>query len=126
MLYSEKGFSLIELLVVVSILGILASIAISNYESYRQRAFNARAVSDLRNTISAQEANYVDNETYEANIIDLPGFDVASPAVTLILSANGQSWSGSSYHPNGTKTFCYNNGNTNGIVEVIGLSQACP
>ncbi len=126
MLESEKGFSMIELLVAVGILGILASIALVNYESYRKRAFDARAVSDLRNTISAQEVKFADDETYEADISLLPGFDVASPAVTLIIAANGTSWSGSSYHPRGTRTYCYSNSNAEGIVIVEGVNQACP
>ena len=126
MIDSENGFTLIELLVVVAIIGILAAIAIVNYEAYRERAFDARALSDLRNTISAQEVKYADDEQYEADISLLPGFDVTSPAVTLILAAGGQSWQGSSYHPKGTRTYCYDNSNASGIVIVEGLAQACP
>src|SRR5712671_2753414 len=62
----SKGFTLIELLVVVAIIGILAAIAIPQFAAYRQRAFNARAQSDVRNTMTAQEAYFVDNETYAA------------------------------------------------------------
>ncbi len=60
----EKGFTLVELLVAVAIVGILVSTALPMLSSYKKRAFNARAVSDLRSLMSGQEAYFVDNETY--------------------------------------------------------------
>lgn len=61
---NEKGFTLIELLVVVAIIGILAAIAIPQFSSYRQRAFDAGARSDLRNAANGEEAYFVDNDAY--------------------------------------------------------------
>lgn len=61
---NKKGFTLIELLIVVAIIAILAAIAIPQFSSYRQKAYNSSAVADLRNSKTAFEAYFADNQTY--------------------------------------------------------------
>jgi Tfp pilus assembly protein PilE len=54
-------------MIVIAIIGILAAIAIPQFAAYRVRAYNASANADLRNLATAQEAYFVDMQTYAAN-----------------------------------------------------------
>ena len=63
-LRSNKGFTLIELLIVVAIIGILAAIAIPQFSSYRAKAYNSAATSDLKNSKTSLESYFADNQYY--------------------------------------------------------------
>jgi len=73
----EKGFTLIELMIVVAIIGILAAIAIPQFASYRVKAFNSAAQADLRNIMTSQEAAYAEDQAYVA-IAAVVGSDTAA------------------------------------------------
>ncbi len=63
-LKSQGGFTLIELMIVIAIIGVLASIAIPNYISYRRRAMVARAQADLKTIEKAVSMLALDTGLY--------------------------------------------------------------
>lgn len=71
MLKNDKGFTLIELMVVVVILGILAAVAIPKFTGQSDKAKENRAKADLRTITNALELYYFDNDEYPDDIVDL-------------------------------------------------------
>jgi type IV pilus assembly protein PilA len=61
---NKKGFTLIELMIVIAIIGILAAIAIPQFAAYRAKSYNSAAQSDLRNVLTVLEAYYADYQKY--------------------------------------------------------------
>lgn len=121
----ESGFTIIELLIILVIIGLLAAIAIPQFTSYKQRSFDGRSQSDLRNAISIEEAYYIDNEAYTTLLADLITFGFKpSPGVNLTLALNGSGWAGYSVHGQGSFKYCFDS--TNSIVGITNIAPASP
>ena len=104
----QKGFTLIELMIVIAIIGILAAIAIPQFTAYRKRSYNSAAQSDLRNAATAQEAYYVDEETYTSTITNLVGtYGLYTSEKVAFFSVAGDvdSYTMKAYHSSGDKTY---------------------
>lgn len=111
--HPSRGFTLIELMIVVGIIGILASIAIPQYSEYRKRSFNATAQSDLRNLMTAEEGYFATNqiyvdlaptEGYLANVPSLTGARISLNVCASVTSATATDFTVQSQHRNGDET----------------------
>jgi type IV pilus assembly protein PilA len=75
---AAAGFTLVELLVVVAIIGIIASIALAQYAVYKQHAVDSQMESSLQAGRHAMEGYFVDHDTYatvdETALHDTYGF----------------------------------------------------
>ncbi len=110
---NSKGFTLIELLVVVAIIGILAAIAIPQFAVYRQKGFDARAQSDLRNAGTAEENYYAAQQKYVSCAdaatckTNLSGY-APSAGVAIQMTGNAADFNGTATHADGSgKTWTY-------------------
>lgn len=59
-----QGFTLIELIIVVAIVGLLAAIAVPFYTNYRSNTYNATAMTDLKSARMSLEDYFIDTREY--------------------------------------------------------------
>ena len=115
---NAKGFSLIELLVVVAIIGLLAAIAIPQFLAYRAHAVDSQMKSDLKNAALAMDSYFAENKVYPTSVAAIvsAGFNQTDGVALTIAVPTPSSFRITATKPSGTQpTFTFDSvtGNIN-------------
>ena len=99
-------------MIAVPVIGILVSIAIPQFQSYRMRSYDITARNDLFNASAAQEGYYADNNKYTDSLKDIVGdrygFFVSKGVTVRIISADKYRYCMVAFHKNSNKKYQIN------------------
>ena len=105
---SRDGFTLIELMLVVVIVGLLAAIAMPRLSRVRERTYITVMRSDLRNFVNAEESYFYDFAVYTADPARVVprGFTMSADVSLRVNEATSTGWSATTSHA-ATPVQCY-------------------
>lgn len=94
LLKKSSGFTLIELMIVVAIIGILAAIAIPNFMNYQCKAKQSEAKSNLGTIRTIEEAYRAEHDTYTTSLTGLGFSTTGTPRYSYsVTAADGTTFS---------------------------------
>ena len=106
-MYTEnRGFTLIEILIVTVIIGVLAAVTIPKFAKSKEKAHLAAMTSDLRNLATAQEAYHSNEATYFAGAVPSAqlAYGVSSGVSVTLSDVTGYGWAAVTSHTSSLKT----------------------
>jgi len=89
----SRGFTLIEMLMVVVIIGILVTVMIPRFANTKEKALVTTMKSDLRNLASAEESYYYDNSRYTTSLAGMPSYQPSTGTSITVNEATAGGWS---------------------------------
>ena len=101
----RSGFTLIESLIVVVIIGILAAIAIPKFANTKSKAYVTAMKSDLRNLVTAEEAFFSDSSKYTATVSQLK-FQNSTGTIAPTVAVGSGWWTATNAHTQLAGTTC--------------------
>ena len=102
-----KGITFLETIIAIAVVSGLATFALPQFTAYRQTSCDQVAKSALRNAAMAQEAFYLDTNSYTGRIGDLTsrGYTTLDGVTMTIIAHSNSQYTMTSVHTSGTKTW---------------------
>jgi type IV pilus assembly protein PilA len=101
-----NGFTLIELMIVIAIIGVLAAIAIPQFVTYRQKGYNTQAKAELKGFYTACQAYFADHSEIEDCDVSMVSQWFTPSGVVKITTTNGHAMIGAkAKHDSGPITY---------------------
>lgn len=85
----QRGFTLIELMIAVAVVGILTAIAYPSYVKYVQKSYRSEGLAMLADATARMERYYAQNNTYLTTLAGIGITNTTSPTGKYLLSLNG-------------------------------------
>jgi len=85
---TQRGFTIIELIVVIAIIGLIAAIVLSSFDTVQKKARDARRVSDIESVQKALELYYISHGRYPDPNPSACGWDVGNLTHPFLAAAN--------------------------------------
>jgi type II secretion system protein G len=101
----RSGFTLVEILAVVVIIGILAAILIPKFGNSKNKANFTAVKSDLKNLATMQEAFFYDYQRYTTDLDSLKA-TISNGVILTVEEATATGWSAKAYHPDTWPHMC--------------------